>query len=589
MGRWSCIYYICTDLYRSETLYNLIAEPILQGSGISLQTKAPSTAEKDMAQVANGELLIGFNIPDTLRREYETAGMVYLEFRLSPLQFGRDIYIAYRTNCHSLDNILQGYTLSDQFLRLEASQLTASIRAHRRKLENLNTYFSDLDNTTVIIAPDPNYPAPDIDIALLPPLTEFSNDLKKLDTQRRILYKPAHNETPSEMLTWLSSLLDVPVKICHHSTYQLLCFHDDIQLFGIGANILQEAAWFSKAVEQLLPPLTPVETKSETISGFKQLPFNAMLSPQFWNSILNDQPITDLTHTDMPQHLCGRELFDSWGDYEKIITWSRELPYLSFLRSGGGALMERVAYLERQSHFDAIEISGPSKKDQTSSQESLSIAALKDSCKGKTAYVLGNAASLNELDLVRLMDEDAFWCNRAFEIEKLGVPFSPKYYMFADVLGFKNFGNKVMAVKAGIKFFRHDVYTEAMREWEAELQQQGVIAFNSVADPGMHEGFFSSDAASRTYCGRTVVLDAIQIAAYLGYSRILVGGVDIDYSQPYFFGTSINGRMPEEEAILAFEVARKTLETHGVELKKITNSPRLPLEYVFSPLQLNGG
>lgn len=584
MKQWGKMHYLLTDAYRGNAFLNLVSEPFLQGTETYLAAHAGSSIDHFPADITTDELLIGFNIPNATHHALNKSGIGYIEFRLSPLQFGRDLYFAYRTNSDAVDMILRHYLVSPESLKLEASQLVASIRAHRRKLEKLNTYFSDLEKTTVIIAPDHQYPAHDIDINVLPPLTAFAEQLQQIDTNRRILYKPANDEDPTAMLAWLSALLKAPVKLCHQSSYQLLCFHDDIQLVGTSANILQEADWFSKDAVQLLPPLTPLDSTLEKGNAFKQLPFHVILSPEFWSAIAHHSPHALPVQPMLPEHLCAREIFDSWGDYEKVMTWCRTQPYLSFIRSGGGALGERVSALERKLHMDTATPATFESGVSTFSGHS-AISALKNSCKGKTAYVLGNAASLNELDLAKLIKEEAFWCNRAFELEKCGIQFLPKYYMYADVLGFKNYGEKIMAVQAGTKFFRHDVYAYAEKEWAYELQQQHVIPFTSIADPGMHEGFFSMDAASRTYCGRTVVLDAIQIAAYMGYSRILVGGVDIDYSQPYFFGASINGRMPENDAIQAFEVAFQVLAQQGIELKKITSSPRLPLEYISSPLQ----
>ena len=581
MTQWSALTYAITDSYRGETFRDLIAEPVLQGAAITLQTHgALESAFKIGVEAAKTTLLIGFNIPDKSRGALEDAGIRYLEFRISPVQFSRDLCFHYRTNCDEIDNILEGYCIPNDAIKLQASHLRASIRAHRRKLEKQNTHFSDLSNTTVIIGDDPNYPAPDIDIKSLPPLKRFAGVLQKLDKERRILYKPAAEEDSEEMLTWLSQLLDVQVKLCHQSTYQLLCFDEDIRLIGANATILQEAEWFSKEVMQLSPPLTDMK---RTLNGYNHIPFTALLAPAFWRSIAYQKAESIPTLDQMPSHLCAREMFDLWGDYEKIMTWCRTHPYQSFIRSGGGALNDRISALERQSHFNAISAKGPSTTDANTSNSAL--ADLKNTCAGKTAYVLGNAHSLNELNLERLIKEDAFWCNRAFELEKRGIPFLPKYYMYADVLGFKNFGEKVMAVKAEKKFFRHDVYNYAKTEWSLDLQKQHVLPFISIADPGMHEGFFSLDPTSHTYCGRTVVLDAIQIAAYMGYSKILVGGVDLDYSQPYFFGVSINGRMPEDEAIRAFEIARDRLAQRGIVLQKITQSPRLPLQYTESEFQ----
>lgn len=210
------------------------------------------------------------------------------------------------------------------------------------------------------------------------------------------------------------------------------------------------------------------------------------------------------------------------------------------------------------------------------------IRSLKNSKKGKTAYILGNGPSLNDLDVRTLLQKESFWCNRAWELTRKypDLHFAPKYYFVADPQAFDQYPEDIMAVPAGIKFLRADVEQKARIAHAESLDRQNVITFPLTESPYMDEGYFSHDPAHAIFRGFTVVLNAAQFAFYMGYEKVLIGGVDLDYSQPYFFGERSAGDMPVDRAAESFRVARHFFEQHGRLLAKITASPKLPLEYV---------
>lgn len=210
------------------------------------------------------------------------------------------------------------------------------------------------------------------------------------------------------------------------------------------------------------------------------------------------------------------------------------------------------------------------------------IRSLKDSKQGKTAYILGNGPSLNGLDAKALLQEESFWCNRAWEITRKypGLRFAPKYYFVADPQAFDQYPEEIMGVHADIKFLRSDVEQKVRASHPQILYRQNVITFPLTESPYMDEGYFSHDPAHAIFRGFTVVLNAVQFAFYMGYQKVLIGGVDLDYSQPYFFGERSAGDMPVDRAAASFGIARQFFERHGRLLAKITPSPNLPLEYL---------
>lgn len=521
-----------------------------------------------------GCLVLSFEIPPWLVRACTERGVGFLDIRPSPLRFGRDLYIALRCSDAELFRRIGAHVVIEEEIRLEASLLGANVRLHQRRMEDEQNYrFDDLDGALLFVGQAP------YDASLLAPdgrslrCSDFAERLQQLSKGRRLLHKAhpfalafAQEERPA-----LERITGQPVIPCQLSAYQILSTHDDIELVGISSGMLQEAPWFDKRSHVLFQPFVPLVAAGElTGDTYQQLHFQAFLSPAFWHQVLApERPAPRFVALPTLAHHHARETLDQWWDYSKVITWERSLPYETFVRNGGAVLMQRVSELENAS---AVHL--PLRSE--------GIERLKDSKLGQAAYVLGAGPSLNELDISSLLGRESFWCNRAYELERLapGLRFIPKYYLVSDPLIFEKYAEGIMAVQATTKLFRGDVYRLASLKYPGEVERQGIIPFQMKNSPCMDEGYFSDDPSLFIYRGYTVVLDAIQLAFYMGYERVYVGGVDLDYSQPYFFGETIQGNMPTQRARSAFMVAKQHFEKNGRVLAKITHSPNLPLDYV---------
>ena len=557
----------------------------------------PQAVDYLFASLPKHALLLSCNMPPWLRRACVSRDIPFLDIRHSPLGFGRDIYIALDTSHAALRERLASRAVTNEELRLEASFLAANLRAHRTRLQEGMRHSFELDGTLIYVSQPPR------DVSLLAEDGTFQNpddfveQLRALSADRELLFMIDYFDSylsafANRQRSELSTRLGKPVRACPQSIYQILSAHDDVELVGISSPMLQEAPWFDKTAHWLgNGPVTPLALSPNwQAPGYFQVHFQDVLAPAFWHQILApDAPEPRLPRLPRLDRHLGRELLDDWREYEKVLNWERSMPWRAFERSGGIVLRNRINALEK---MQVSGIQNVAQEHGTEDGMQKRIRHLKDTKLGQTAYILGNAATLMTLDIDALMNKESFWFNKAFALEEQGFSFRPKYYFLRDPIGLHKWSREVMNIEAGIKFFSRETYSLVEKTWPEEYLAQDIIALDVSQTPGNcmfeSEDHFSYDPSKIIYSGYTSVLDAVQLAYYMGYERVLLGGVELDYSQPYFYGEMAPARNGVQEWISectrkSFLIARRHFEKNGRLLGKITPSPHLPLEYVDVP------
>ncbi|WP_455886677.1 hypothetical protein [Pseudomonas rustica] len=313
--------------------------------------KLPDQAlEYFLAHLPPGSLLLCFEMPAWLSEACTAREIPYLDIRVSPLRFARDLYIAMRTNVETLYRRISAAAVSCEELRLEAGALAANVRMHRRRFEEFGQTGPSLGRSLVFVGQAP------YDASLLTPsgtplrCQQLIDDLLERVDGRRLLHKPhpfsmEFGATERQMLESVSGL---QVEICNMNAYQLLTSDDDVQLIGLSSGLLQEASWFGKTAHTLYRPYVPLASPDILdLELFQQVHFAAWCSPGFWHRLLSPHraaPALDKLPT-LP-HNYGRETLDQWWDYSKVLTWQRALPHESFLRSGGQQLRNDLTQLQ---------------------------------------------------------------------------------------------------------------------------------------------------------------------------------------------------------------------------------------------------
>jgi hypothetical protein len=153
-----------------------------------------------------------------------------------------------------------------------------------------------------------------------------------------------------------------------------------------------------------------------------------------------------------------------------------------------------------------------------------SIKDLKNSKKGEDIYILGNAPSINKLDLSRLQHKNTIGLNGSpLLLDPLG--FSSTYYLITD-RRFLQHEEKLKIADAEFQKDNIKLVSDVLKEDVEKFgETQNIYFAKSLSRDG-----FSLDLNIGFYFGSTTVMLGIQLAYYLGCKNIYLLGVDFTYA-----------------------------------------------------------
>ncbi|MBE9603725.1 hypothetical protein IAI18_02545 [Acetobacteraceae bacterium H6797] len=208
------------------------------------------------------------------------------------------------------------------------------------------------------------------------------------------------------------------------------------------------------------------------------------------------------------------------------------------------------------------------------------MAALGGVYPGGTCFIIGTAPSLREFDLSRLNGRHCFSVNRGHDLRERGLE-RLTGYVIADQLAFDDYGALIDISRIDHLFIRSTV----SRIPDAMLEK--AVIYEAIRSPRLFRGYLQERAERGLYTGHTVVLDAIQLAAFMGFTRLAVIGVDLDF-QPkdlHFYSSSqreVNHSLAHSQRYAGkmakgMAVAHRLLAQRGVELVNAGRSDRLTM------------
>ena len=188
-------------------------------------------------------------------------------------------------------------------------------------------------------------------------------------------------------------------------------------------------------------------------------------------------------------------------------------------------------------------------------------------------FIIGNAPSLRyeDLELLYKNQEVCFGVNRIY-LAYPNTKWRPNYYLAVDYIICSHDYEKINQID-GIKFVRH--FYKAGFKWESNE----IYEFCGLSS---EKPMFSEDIETGVYSGNTVIYDAIQIAAYMGFKEIYLLGVDLDFSckpdedgRHFYKSPDKNeGQLTENvKAIMeSFSYAAKILKEKGIILRNASRA-----------------
>lgn len=235
----------------------------------------------------------------------------------------------------------------------------------------------------------------------------------------------------------------------------------------------------------------------------------------------------------------------------------------------------------------------------------LKIKSLKNTCKTKRCFILGNGPSLNINDLNLLINEDCFASNRIYDLYDKTI-WRPKYYCIQDDKVIKAIkSNLKLAVKNTEKAFliynyKHLYKDDILKDERVNLFFQPYISTwrkNNKLDEGCVP--FSNDISKGIFNGGSIIYPMIQIAVYMGYKEIYLLGVDhnyilnskglVDSKLSYCKGIkAIDMKKQYKPALelceFAFREAKKYCENNNIKIMNATRGGKLE---VFDRIDLD--
>lgn len=151
------------------------------------------------------------------------------------------------------------------------------------------------------------------------------------------------------------------------------------------------------------------------------------------------------------------------------------------------------------------------------------IKRLKNKYKGKRCFIIGGSPSLNMLDLTKLNNEYTCTVGKGYKLVDKGLKHST-FHVFGDIFGYAETSTELDVNFSDMYFFRSAI--DCVNDIKNKV-------FFDTYERETNPAFLGCqlDITKPLYCGKTVVIYALQIMAYLGFKEIIFVGVDLRFKQ----------------------------------------------------------
>lgn len=157
-----------------------------------------------------------------------------------------------------------------------------------------------------------------------------------------------------------------------------------------------------------------------------------------------------------------------------------------------------------------------------------SVADFKNSHRNQRCFIIGNGPSLAIQDLNHLENEISFACNSIYGLYKR-TKWRPTYYCISDPLAARMIGLPKGASKIQGQY---EYLFSGVINWRHLQRLKNVVLLKTK--PGICDDMkcaeFSNDAYKVIYNAGTVAYVMIQLAIYMGFSKIFLLGIDFSFS-----------------------------------------------------------
>ena len=148
---------------------------------------------------------------------------------------------------------------------------------------------------------------------------------------------------------------------------------------------------------------------------------------------------------------------------------------------------------------------------------------LKNTFEGKTVYLIGNGPSLNKTPLFLLKNEYTMVFNR-FSLMLDRLNWSPSFYSTTDDLVLEDMIDEAIDLSKTAKYsFFPDISFRGKIFFNKFPKKDNILWINQIPKLGF------SNKLPDIFLGGTTIYEGIQILKYLGFNKIILVGVDMNY------------------------------------------------------------
>jgi hypothetical protein len=227
----------------------------------------------------------------------------------------------------------------------------------------------------------------------------------------------------------------------------------------------------------------------------------------------------------------------------------------------------------------------------------LRLRNLRNRHQGERCFIIGNGPSLTMNDLDKLEREVSFAANKIF-LAFDNTRWRPRYYVVEDDNMIQQHYQQILRIRGSVKFVND--------RWKVLFRGDREVVWypwRSLSDDEFPK--FSGNPLETVYCGYMVTYIGLQLAYFLGFSRVYLVGVDFNYSLIYrgqnsiehsadhphdhftadYFKPGETRYLPQlDRAERAMRCAKNFYEAHGRRIWNATRGGRLE---VFDRISLD--
>jgi hypothetical protein len=149
----------------------------------------------------------------------------------------------------------------------------------------------------------------------------------------------------------------------------------------------------------------------------------------------------------------------------------------------------------------------------------------------RRCFILGNGPSLNKTDIGRLGSEVTFAVNSIFLMTETNG-FRPTFYVVEDNLVFTENMQQIDAYE-GVTKILPKAYADKLKCRDQCYGFDMDTSFYNKTNPRRHAvPQFNTTSAPTFFCGQSVTYINMQLAYYMGFTEVILLGMDFSYQKP---------------------------------------------------------